>query len=82
MSFNASKSPFTWTGFSTQWYSVLFNNELIRQGFMNTMIVAIGATFFATILGTLLAIGVARYFKSAVIEAYALAPAIIPDLVL
>jgi spermidine/putrescine transport system permease protein len=30
----------------------------------------------------LLAIGVARYFRSAVVEAYSLAPAIIPDLVL
>lgn len=82
MSFNASKNPFTWTGFSTQWYSALFNNDLIRQGFINTMIVAVGATIFATILGTLLAIGVSRYFKSAVMEAYSLAPAIIPDLVL
>jgi spermidine/putrescine transport system permease protein len=82
MSFNASKSPFTWTGFSTQWYSALFSNELIREGFINTMIVAVGATILATILGTLLAIGVSRYFKSAVVEAYSLAPAIIPDLVL
>ena len=82
MSFNASKNPFTWTGFSTQWYSALFNNDLIRQGFINTMIVAVGATILATILGTLLAIGVARYFRSTVVEAYSLAPAIIPDLVL
>lgn len=82
MSFNASKSPFVWTGFSTQWYTALFNNELIRQGFINTMIVAVGATILATILGTLLAIGVSRYFKSAIVEAYSLAPAIIPDLVL
>lgn len=82
MSFNASKSPFAWTGFSTQWYTALFNNELIRQGFINTMIVAVGATILATILGTLLAIGVSRYFRSAIVEAYSLAPAIIPDLVL
>jgi spermidine/putrescine transport system permease protein len=46
------------------------------------MIVAVGATILATILGTLLAIGVARYFRSTVVEAYSLAPAIIPDLVL
>jgi spermidine/putrescine transport system permease protein len=82
MSFNASKNPFNWAGFSTKWYSALFDNELIRQGFINTMIVAVGATIFATILGTLLAIGVARFFRSAVVEAYSLAPAIIPDLVL
>ncbi len=82
MSFNASKIPFIWTGFSTQWYASLLNNALIRQGFINTMIVAIGATILATILGTMLAIAVARYFRSTVIEAFSLAPAIIPDLVL
>ena len=82
MSFNAGKSPFTFTGFSTRWYTALFDNELIREGFINTMIVAIGATIIATILGTLLAIGVARYFRSAIVEAYSLMPAIIPDLVL
>lgn len=82
MSFNASKTPFVWTGFSTKWYGELLNNEVIREGFINTMIVAIGATVLATVLGTLLAIGVARYFRSAIVEAYSLAPAIIPDLAL
>lgn len=82
MSFNASKIPFIWAGFSTQWYTSLLSNEQIREGFINTMIVAIGATILATILGTLLAIGVSRHFRSSIIEAYSLAPAIIPDLVL
>ncbi len=82
MSFNASKTPFTWQGFSTRWYGELANNELIREGFINTMIVAVSATILATILGTLLAIGVARYFRSSIVEAYSLAPAIIPDLAL
>lgn len=82
MSFNASKIPFIWTGFSTQWYAALAGNAMIRQGFINTMIVAVGATILATALGTLLAIGLARYTRSVVLEAYSLAPAIIPDLVL
>jgi spermidine/putrescine transport system permease protein len=82
MSFNASKIPFIWAGFSTQWYASLVNNAAIREGFINTMIVAVGATILATILGTMLAIAVTRYFRSTVIEAFSLAPAIIPDLVL
>ncbi|MBM3670370.1 MAG: ABC transporter permease [Actinobacteria bacterium] len=82
MSFNASKIPFVWTGFSTRWYGELAQNELVREGLINTLIVAIGATIVATILGTLLAIGIARYVRSAIVEAYSLAPAIIPDLVL
>lgn len=82
MSFNSSKTPFVWTGFSTKWYGALVGNEVIREGFVNTMIVAIGATVLATVLGTLLAIGVSRHFRSAIVEAYSLAPAIIPDLAL
>jgi spermidine/putrescine transport system permease protein len=82
MSFNASKIPFVWTGFSTRWYGELAQNELVREGLINTLIVAIGATIVATVLGTLLAIGIARYVRSAIVEAYSLAPAIIPDLVL
>lgn len=82
MSFNASKIPFVWTGFSTRWYGELAQNELVREGLINTLIVAIGATIVATILGTLLAIGIARYVRFAIVEAYSLAPAIIPDLVL
>jgi spermidine/putrescine transport system permease protein len=82
MSFNASKLPFTWTGFSLRWYGSLLQDQAIRQGFVNTMIVAVGATVIATVLGTLLAIGLARYTRSALLEAYALTPAIVPDLAL
>jgi spermidine/putrescine transport system permease protein len=82
MSFNSSKTPFVWKGFSTKWYGELFQNDLIRQGFINTIIVAVGATVLSAILGTLLAIGISRYFRSAILEAYALTPAIIPDLAL
>lgn len=82
MSFNASKSPFTWSGFSLDWYGSLAQNAEIRQGFINTMIVAVGATVIATVIGTLLAVGLARYTRSAMLEAYALTPAIVPDLAL
>lgn len=82
MSFNDSKMPFSWGGFSGRWYTTLLNNEAVREGFINTIIVAVGATILATILGTLVAIGLARYTRSAVLEAYALTPAIVPDLAL
>lgn len=82
MSFNASKLPFVWGGFSLEWYGALFQNADIREGLTNTLLVAFGATFFATILGTLTAIGIARYFRSSLLEAFSLAPAILPDIVL
>ncbi|CAB5003717.1 MAG: ABC transporter permease subunit [Actinobacteria bacterium] len=82
MSFNASKLPFVWGGFSLEWYGALFQNADIREGLTNTLLVAFGATFFATILGTITAIGIARYFRSSLLEAFSLAPAILPDIVL
>jgi len=82
MSFNKSDAPFTWTGFSTKWYSVLINSPSIIEGFKNTLIVAIITTIISLVLGTLLAIGLARYQKSSALEAVALTPAIFPDLAL
>jgi len=82
MSFNESDAPFTWTGFSTKWYSVLVNSPNIMDGFKNTLIVAVATTFISLVLGTLLAIGLARYQKSSALEAVALTPAIFPDLAL
>lgn len=82
MSFNESDAPFTWTGFSTKWYSVLVNSPNIMEGFKNTLIVAGATTIISLVLGTLLAIGLARYQKSSALEAVALTPAIFPDLAL
>lgn len=82
LSFNASKLPFTWQGFSFRWYGELAANPAIREGFINTLIVAFATTVIATVLGTLLAVGLARYTRSAMLEAYSLAPAIVPDLAL
>lgn len=82
MSLNASDLPFVWKGFSTKWYTSLINNEMVLDGLKNTLIVAVVTTLVATTLGTLLAIGITRYNKSAWLESLALSPAIIPDLAL
>lgn len=82
MSFNASKSPFSWQGFSFRWYGELAGNETVLEGLVNTLVVAVGSTVLATALGTLLAIGLERHTRSRTLEAAALAPAIMPDIVL
>ena len=56
-SFNSEKG-YSWQGFSLKWYEELFGNELIIESFRNTLIVAFIASIFATILGTLAALGV------------------------
>ena len=82
MSFNASSNPFSWDGFSLEWYGELARNEDILEGFRNTLVVAIGSTVLATALGTLLAVGLDKYSRSKALDAFTLAPAIIPDVVL
>ncbi|WP_205649401.1 ABC transporter permease [Agromyces sp. LHK192] len=82
MSFNDSENLFVWRGFSLRWYPELFADGQLMQGLGNTLIVATGATAIATVLGTLLAYGIQKYTRGGLIRAFAIAPAILPDLLL
>ncbi|MEU4514128.1 ABC transporter permease [Nonomuraea wenchangensis] len=82
MSFNSGDSAYTYEGFSLKWYGELAGDERIRTGLVNTLIVAAGSTVIATVLGTLLAVGLARFSRSKTLDALALMPAVLPDLVL
>ena len=57
-SFNAGKSRAKWEGFSFHWYQELFNDAAIMQALYVTVSIAVLAAIFATILGTLAAIGI------------------------
>lgn len=57
-SFNVSKSRSNWAGFTLDWYVKLFHNETILTSLRNTVIVALAASIFATILGTTAALGI------------------------
>ncbi|MDN5853511.1 MAG: ABC transporter permease [Actinomycetia bacterium] len=82
MSFNGGSSPYAWDGFSFRWYGELAGNGELASSVVNTLIVAVGATTIAVVLGTLVAVGLARYTRSGLLDAYSVAPAILPDLVL
>ncbi|MFI6901118.1 ABC transporter permease [Nonomuraea sp. NPDC050394] len=82
MSFNSGDSAYTFEGFSLKWYGELAGDERVISGLVNTLIVAVSSTLIATVLGTLLAVGLARYTRSKLLDAVALMPAILPDLVL
>ncbi|WP_435742051.1 ABC transporter permease [Nocardioides sp. SYSU DS0663] len=82
MSFNAGGSAYSWDGFSLRWYGELFDDAVLRQSVVTSLGIAAGATVVATVLGTLLAVGLARHTRSKLLEAAAMAPAILPDLVL
>ncbi|MDI9519724.1 MAG: ABC transporter permease [Bacillota bacterium] len=57
-SFNAGVSRAKWEGFSLRWYNDLFNSPAIINALYVTVSIAFLAAFFATILGTLAAIGI------------------------
>lgn len=82
MSFNDGGSAFSWGGFSFRWYGELMHDQTIRSSVVTSLLVAAGATVVSTVLGTLLAVGLARHARSKTLEAAAMAPAILPDLVL
>lgn len=83
LSFNEGGLPTAWTGFSTKWYGALWENSDILRAAGNTLFVALISTVLATILGTLLAVGVElRRRNGKWLETVIFAPMIIPDIVL
>ncbi|HWC70573.1 MAG TPA: ABC transporter permease [Actinomycetota bacterium] len=82
LSFNASGLPTAWGGFSLQWYRDLVGNDELLEAIRNSLIVAGFVTAIATVLGTLLAIGLQRTVRSRVLDSVLFLPAVIPDIVL
>ena len=80
--FNRAGLPTAWGGFSLEWYGKLFSSEPILRAARNTLVVAVSSTVLATIIGTLLAVGVETRRQSAGLDALLFAPMIIPDIVL
>jgi spermidine/putrescine transport system permease protein len=82
LSFNRAGLPTVWTGMSLDWYLKLLDSPAIFAAARNSVIVASISTVVATVLGTLLALGVERQRPSASLDALLFAPMIIPDIVL
>ncbi len=82
MSFNDSENLFVWRGFTLDWYPEVFRDPAIMEGLRNTLIVAASVTVLATALGTLMAVGIQRFTRGGLIRAFAIAPALLPDILL
>ena len=52
LSFNSSKSRARWGGFTLNWYTRLFSDEAVASALFNTLSIAVLATIFSTIIGT------------------------------
>jgi len=55
-SFNSSKFT-VWQGFSMEWYRAAFANEALVESAVNSLLIALGSTAIATVVGTLCAYG-------------------------
>ncbi|WP_016954586.1 spermidine/putrescine ABC transporter permease PotC [Catenovulum agarivorans] len=60
-SFNQSKYGVKWGGFTTSWYTKLFNNDGLIQAALNSLTVSVIAATAATVIGTLAAVALHRY---------------------
>lgn len=82
LSFNRAGLPTVWSGFSVKWYGALLDNAAVLSAAANTVIVAVSSTLLATLIGSLLAIGMEYRRRGPALEAILFAPMIIPDIVL
>ncbi len=84
-SFNDSEDNFAWTGFTLAWYPVLFSNEDMLEALVNTLRVAVVAVLVATVLGTLLGLGLARLRSRSIgglAETLIILPMVAPEIIL
>ena len=51
-SFNDSKLNLQWVGFTTKWYGLLLQNEVLIRAFQNSLIVACVTTVLSVVIGT------------------------------
>ncbi len=61
-SFNKSPSPSQWTGFTWEWYSKFLQNPTLLAALRNSLSVALAAVSVSAVLGTITAVGLARYY--------------------
>ena len=62
-SFNSTRSLTTFSGFSLRWYEKMFSSSMTMSAIWTTFLVAILATIFSTIIGTITVIGLAKCSK-------------------
>ncbi|WP_081424246.1 ABC transporter permease [Anabaena sp. WA102] len=81
-SFNQSPYSATWQGFTLEWYGKLFSDERILSGLYNSLVVAFCAVGVSAVMGTLMAVGLARYDfpGKKLYQGIAYLPLLIPDI--
>ena len=81
-SFNQSPYSAVWQGFTLDWYRNLLDDERILLALKHSLIVAVCSVSISAVLGTLMAVGLARYrfLGKTLYRGVAYLPLIIPDI--
>lgn len=83
-SFNESRLVTVWGGFSTKWYSEMWNNEGLMNAAWVTLRVGLLSATIATILGTMAALALARHKRFAgrtLFSGMVYAPLVMPEVI-
>lgn len=82
-SFNDSKFAVDWQGFTLEWYHRLLERPDIVRALRASLIVGVASTIVSAILGTLLALGLARHrFRGrTALEGFLYVPIVTPEIV-
>ena len=83
-SFNESKLPVRFTGFSFQWYEKLFADSAMLEALVNSLILGVASCAVSAVIGTLGAVGMSRiHWKTkGVLEYISILPLMIPEIIL
>lgn len=83
-SFNDARFSAIWQGFTLGWYQRLMHSPETAAALRSTLVVSLTATAIATVLGTLLALGLhlRRFRGRAAIELLLYLPVVAPDIVM
>jgi spermidine/putrescine transport system permease protein len=80
-SFNDSRLNAEWVGFTLSWYKALFNNTEMLTAAGNSLIIALSASFSATVLGTMAGLAIHRY-NLKVLPVLVFTPVAMPEILL
>src|SRR4028118_1268976 len=81
-SFNNSAYSAGWQGFTLKWYTRMFRDARLREALQNSLTVALVAFSVSAVLGTMMAVGLARYrfAGKTLYRGISYLPLIIPDI--
>ena len=83
-SFNESKLPVRFTGFSLKWYQELMGDSAMLLALVHSLILGVASCFVSAVIGTFGAVGLSRlHLKSkGILEYISILPLMIPEIIL